>query len=52
MEFIPDFDASAASIWIAYGLAFLLLGGAVLVTVRRLFSARRKLEMLEKRDES
>ncbi len=51
MQLIPPFDDSAGYIWAAYGLAFVLIGGAVLVTAWRLSAAKRRLSRLEKSDE-
>ncbi len=47
MRLIPEYDASSATIWAAYGLALILIGGAVLVTSLRLRAAKRRLDRLE-----
>ena len=51
MQLIPQFNDSAGYILAAYGLAFVLLGGAIVITFARRRAARQKLDRLEKSDE-
>ena len=48
MKLIPQFDSSADFVWAAYGLALVLIGGAIAYTILRIRTAKRRLERLEK----